>query len=448
MAATQVQCGVTNNRINREPLDNETVLYSYADLIERIQPNGAASTKKGFFYGGLITSVINDENASYNGPWYISYEVSGSQIAYHASRISTKEESDAELYMLLHQPEYTKPRMSVQFRSAVNNELTRAQNTDVYEDVEIGTTFTPSLKVNWPVRTASDLTGTRMRIQNPTPQNIEGVWELGYSYGLNQIVAKSNGASKSFKTLDGEHTFNAITVTDETPINAVSDIRVDYKKSSYMYYPQLFAGRRYEVAYGAGDTAWFDAGSYMMPCSKYVVTGRYRYYWGFSDKVPSTIEEVKAGRSALLNSTKYELGTVTSDAVADGKDKLVFWVAYPSMYSISPYDSSTRVNVMYPDGLEFDLITPDQNMKAKKLNIPLGNSASLKDDYTIAYSEFECPIGNANALVSFSIIPTEFVDAVFSISTEDGTDYVDEFGLKTFRTESSNNMIIDDVVFE
>ena len=71
MAATQVQCGVTNNRINREPIDSESVVYSYSNLADKL------SARSGFIYGGLITSVINDEEKEKNGPWYISYNKEG-----------------------------------------------------------------------------------------------------------------------------------------------------------------------------------------------------------------------------------------------------------------------------------------------------------------------------------------------------------------------------------
>ena len=60
MAATQVQCGVTNNRINREPIDSESVVYSYSNLADKL------SARSGVIYGGLITSVINDEEKEKN----------------------------------------------------------------------------------------------------------------------------------------------------------------------------------------------------------------------------------------------------------------------------------------------------------------------------------------------------------------------------------------------
>jgi hypothetical protein len=93
---THVQNGTVQHRIYREPIDGETVLSTYSDLKDRLEPVGHANTQKGRFYSGFITSVINDENSSYNGPYYISYEKSGAPgniyISYAAHKIMTKDD--------------------------------------------------------------------------------------------------------------------------------------------------------------------------------------------------------------------------------------------------------------------------------------------------------------------------------------------------------------------
>lgn len=62
-----------------------------------MSPIGLADTKEGSFYAGLITSVVNDENESYNGPYYISYETAitdkgETAISYTADRVPLQAE--------------------------------------------------------------------------------------------------------------------------------------------------------------------------------------------------------------------------------------------------------------------------------------------------------------------------------------------------------------------
>ena len=93
--ATDVQCGIVNHRIYREPLDGETVMQTYNDLMQHLEMDGQCKTKKGRVYGGLITSVVNDPNETLNGPYYISYTTTYNegvpQISYLATRLSTED---------------------------------------------------------------------------------------------------------------------------------------------------------------------------------------------------------------------------------------------------------------------------------------------------------------------------------------------------------------------
>ena len=43
----------------------------------KVEQKGNCETKSGSFYAGLYTAVIDDNNASYNGPYYISYTKTG-----------------------------------------------------------------------------------------------------------------------------------------------------------------------------------------------------------------------------------------------------------------------------------------------------------------------------------------------------------------------------------
>ena len=449
MAQTIVQTGVQYMRNNRCPLDGETVQSTYSDLQENLTMTGAATTEKGFMYGGMMVAVINDSYTAYNGPYYISYTNVNNQISYQATRLRLKSESDEELYMLLHQPEYTSPSMSVQFLSPITHELTTVSNkTTVYEDVEIGTIFTPGIQINWPERTSTQI-GTRAASAQQDPTKIDN-YLLGYSYGVQQngITFDLLGNRTTTYELASIHKYNSITVNSTNPITVFDKINVKYLHSSYMFYQQLYDGGRFEYAYGKGSTSWSLGGTYEMPTQRYIITGKYRYYWGLSDAVPSSKEELVAwGNSGLLNSTDIELGTTTSHIVGDkGKNCKHFWVAFPSMYALSPYNSDIRVCCHQPDGVEFDLVSPDQNMKCKKLMVSCGNE-SMVDEYNVAFFDFEWPIGNPNSIISFTVIPAEAVHIIYTMTAEDGEAVSNEAGTMTLRTESSNNMIYDDTIF-
>ena len=96
MAATHIQSGITNHRINREPLDAETINLSYAGMIENIKTGDNGGTIKGAFYKGLVTTVNEDPDSSYNGLWLITgvRDEERGEYAYSAAKIATKEELD------------------------------------------------------------------------------------------------------------------------------------------------------------------------------------------------------------------------------------------------------------------------------------------------------------------------------------------------------------------
>ena len=89
--ANTQQYGIKNWRIYREPIDGEAVHNSYSDVLENIESDGNQGTKKGAFYAGMYTAVVDDKNSSYNGPYYISYQKTGNsdniKITYQATRI-------------------------------------------------------------------------------------------------------------------------------------------------------------------------------------------------------------------------------------------------------------------------------------------------------------------------------------------------------------------------
>ena len=93
-----VQTVIQYARIHRAPLDSEEVLNTFSELQDKVEQNGNCETKSGSFYAGLYTAVIDDDNASYNGPYYISYikrgEIGNERISYTYDKIVR--ESDLE----------------------------------------------------------------------------------------------------------------------------------------------------------------------------------------------------------------------------------------------------------------------------------------------------------------------------------------------------------------
>ena len=97
MSATHIQCGIVNHRVNREPLDVDSVL-AYDDLINGITRDIAVgSTKSGALYAGMITAVVEDPESAYsayNGPYYISYSNGNESLSYNATRLVLSNDID------------------------------------------------------------------------------------------------------------------------------------------------------------------------------------------------------------------------------------------------------------------------------------------------------------------------------------------------------------------
>lgn len=102
MAAQEVLTGIQIHRNGRYPYDYEQVFSTYSDVLENIESDGFQGTKKGTFYAGLYTAVVDDNDSSYNGPYYISYQKTGTQgnmkITYHATRIPLADEIEESIF--------------------------------------------------------------------------------------------------------------------------------------------------------------------------------------------------------------------------------------------------------------------------------------------------------------------------------------------------------------
>lgn len=71
--ATKILDGVTTKRLNRTPLDVESVWETWDDLMLRLTGNVGA------LYDGEVVSVINDQITTYNGTWEIRWNRDGGQ---------------------------------------------------------------------------------------------------------------------------------------------------------------------------------------------------------------------------------------------------------------------------------------------------------------------------------------------------------------------------------
>lgn len=433
--ANTQQYGIKNWRIYREPIDGEAVHLTYQEIKDRLITNEAGDgTTLGTFYGGLITSVTSDANAAYNGPWYISYNVhfdaekNKNVVSYSAERIPLKSEIDRILYAILDRPKYTKPKITVQFLSAVNGEYTTvSQAQTISEDVEIMSSFTPALKINWPARTEDNENGTRAENGIGTPDKPN--YLLGYSYGVDEnaggILYNYLGSSYtaySLDILDHPIQFSTYKVTAEGEYVIFDDLKISYLEASYMYYPQLCNIGSYEISYGEGNTMWFGKGIYIPDTVKYVVNAKWKYYWGLTDKVPGNEEQLKSKDSGFLNNSNLTGGTITSTKVGEGYNCKSFWIAYPVEYGLANFNGSVKIQVEKPDGTCFDLISISDKHKiqTKTLNVTLPDNT--KKQYIVDFIDDLTPIGNKYAIISFKIVPSGEVEKVTQISLENGSD--------------------------
>lgn len=406
MPAIQTQYGLSNWRINREPIDAETVHLAYSDMQNKLVPNSTGIIP-GAFYGGLITSVTNDNNNAYNGPWYISVNKQN-RVSYLAERIPVRSEIDFELYSVLEKPKYTKPEMTVQFLSATNGGLTTVSEAPViYEDIEVMSSFIPGIKINWPTRTADNENGTRAydKVCNPSKPNEF----LGYSYGIapNGISFDCLGVHKTvYYNIDEDNPiqFTSYKVIEEGEYVVFDNLQISYLPASYMYYPQFYNNGRYEFSYGEGDTKWFGKGVYVPSTTKYVVNAKWKYYWGLSDKVPENEEQLKSKNSGFLNNSTLPDGTITSTLVGEDYKCKSFWIAFPTEFMSAPLQNGLRIQLELSDGTFFDLVSETQQVQSKTMYIHFGDN-SLNKKYTVEFITFEWPIGNKSAIISFKIIP-------------------------------------------
>ena len=447
---SQQQANYYFDRGNPEPLDSSMLYNSYSDLKAEIAKN-----EKSIVFAGMYTAVEGNSNKD-NGPYYINSnkeperillksEAESSYNITYKNMLSYVAKTNAMLYYMLEQPKYTKPNITVQFLSATNeSQLTSILNSEtIYEDVEIGTYFTSGIQINWPERRLDNENGTRAYDKIGTPDKPNEL--LGYSYGVNGINGisfKFKGVNKTTSTLDDTIPFGSYYVNSENSITLFSDISISYLESSYMYYPQFYKNKKYDIAHGENDTKWFDKGVCKPKTQQYIVTGKYRYYWGFSNVLPKSKTDLQKGNTGLLNNTSFSNGTTTSCVVGDGYDKTYFYVAFPgNYYDITEYSDNYQILLEQIDGLVFDLIGHNQQMSSVIIPVTLANSTNT-EPYKIAYLNFEYPIGNKSSVVSFRISPKQVSNYIYNMSDDNNNVFaLDSKTSYTLKTEFYNDTL-------
>lgn len=355
MAAQGVLTGIQIHRNGRYPYDYEQVFSSYSDILEHIESDGNKGTKKGTFYAGLYTAVVDDKNSSHNGPYYISYQKTGSggniKITYQANRIplaneiteiekdwqtsydklysyitnnyvlhnqlkSTGECVDAAyvtklgkeanlniiLASLLKEAEYKKPSYNFTLKNGVNGEEYKNGSK-----VEVGSIINLCLNLNF-------------TYYDKNENNRKGM-----SYGLDHYTF-SRGGEKYTYAYDGTYNLGiTYTFASEGP-NSITDdkpISLYYKKSSHQGYPQLLS----KGVYVPSTENWFDDGVFYS--NNFIINAQYKYYYGWDADISASSFTPKNGTPVWLPVISSGNTTTTSN-IAFNKDHTSFWFAIPS----------------------------------------------------------------------------------------------------------------------
>ena len=347
------------------------------------------------------------------------------------------------LSSLLTQPKYTRPDIKVQYKLSTGG-FSSATSGNYAETVELGTYFYPEFRVVWPTRTQSNTSGTRA--YDAVCDSSKPNYLLGYSYGIVPSEDSSNpGIYISYNDGGGiESTIpNACNKTlyayaldtiylgatspcyilGETTYTLFNNLQVSYLPLSYMYFQQLYEKGVYVHAMGLPPKEWISGGMSKLGANS--VTGKLKYFWGFSGdsmnpgnnhpKDRATLRAQKSGWLSVSNTaTEVQINTGEIGANAN---KYCLWIAYPDSddsisnaiitnkhYKLVANSNKFKIEVLMKDGMNFDLVSPDQPVKSSYLDIYLGNS-KYTTRYKIAYIDFQKPIGNVNNVIKFSIAP-------------------------------------------
>lgn len=378
-----------------------------------------------------------------NGSSYFHDNIYGPISYTYVSSLGDSASLDIVLSSLLKQPEYTRPDIKVQYKLSTGD-FVEATSDDYIETVELGTYFYPEFKVVWPTRTADDENGTRAydAVCNPSKPNEL----LGYSYGVVPGGSSSNpgiyisyndgggieatiptACNKTLYAYALDKAYRGATspcyILGETTYTVFSNLQVSYLPFSYMYFPQLYTNGAYVHSIGTAPKEWLNGGVSKLGAN--YVEGKLKYFWGFSgdsmnpgNNHPKDRTALRAQKEGWLpNSNSTEEIQINTGEIGDvNASKYCFWVAFPDSddstnnitgkhYKLVDNPDKFKIEVLMKDGMNFDLVSPDQPLKSSYLTTYLGNS-KYTTRYKIAYIDFEHPIGNANDVLKFSIAPS------------------------------------------
>ena len=379
-----------------------------------------------------------------NGNSYFHDNIYGPVSNTYVSSLGETATLDIILSSLLTQPKYTRPDIKVQYKLSTGG-FSSATSGNYAETVELGTYFYPEFRVVWPTRTQSNASGTRA--YDAVCDSSKPNYLLGYSYGVVPSEDSSNpGIYISYNDGGGiESTIpNACNKTlyayaldtiyrgatspcyilGETTYTLFNNLQVSYLPLSYMYFQQLYEKGVYVHAMGLPPKEWISGGMSKLGANS--VTGKLKYFWGFSGdsmnpgnnhpKDRATLRAQKSGWLSVSN-TATEVQINTGEIGTTNASKYCLWIAYPDSddsvsnaiitnkhYKLVANSNKFKIEVLMKDGMNFDLVSPDQPVKSSYLDIYLGNS-KYTTRYKIAYIDFQKPIGNVNNVIKFSIAP-------------------------------------------
>lgn len=379
-----------------------------------------------------------------NGNSYFHDNIYGPVSYTYVSSLGQTATLDIVLSSLLTQPEYTRPDIKVQYKLSTGSFIPETSG-GYTEIVELGTYFFPEFKVIWPERFEDKENGTRAYdiVCDPSKPN----YLLGYSYGVVPAVGSSKpGISISYndgggfestiptacnKTLYAyalDTPYRGATspcyILGETTYTLFNNLQISYLPFSYMYFQQLYDKGVYVHAMGSSPQEWLSGGVTRLGSNS--VIGQLKYFWGFSGDTmnpnnnhPKNRTDLRAQHSGWLphSFNRNEISISTGEIGATNASKYCLWIAFPDSddsisnaiitnkhYKLVANSDKFKIEVLMKDGMNFDLISPDQPLKSSYLNIYLANS-KYTVRYKIVYIDFQKPIGNVNNVIKFSIAP-------------------------------------------
>lgn len=436
MAVQEVLTGIQIHRNGRYPYDYEQVHNSYSDVLEKLESDGNQGTKKGTFYAGMFTAVVDDENPSYNGPYYISYQKTGEpgniKITYKATRIQlagdtveggsgggqqTYNNNNDNLYSylaenyashrqlnsigecvdaayvtnlgkeanlniilssLLTEAEYKKPSYNFKFLNGENGtEYGNVSNAGSGNVIEVGSTINLCLNLNLSYYNALHNTNGMSYGLSYCSFNHDGI-----NYRYTSLGKHNLGVSYSFMK-EGSHS-----MTDGQPISLC------YLKSSYQGYAQLLS----KGVYVPSVKNWFNDGRFNM--SDYRIVAQYKYYYGWDANISDSSFTPKSGTAVWLPIISSR-STATTSNIAFNKSHTSFWFAIPE--DIVDNALTSGFNVLYHTSIgDADLASTSATVTTETKTINVGTKTH---SYKVTKVDFNKTISGASSnYVKFTMI--------------------------------------------